>query len=164
MTSTICAGCHSEMTPENSKIMPELFLCDACASKPGGPARPLSDGDKRRIADVRAFAEANVLSTPIEKMEQDEIRHCMVRETSILFVIVQRPGCKAERILSLFAFMQGPLVELVEVAELLEHYGFRIKYSASMSIANFEQALRDSCIRVDSPTPDFAVFTQSCNP
>jgi len=42
----VCGACKKEMTPENAKAIPEMFLCDDCA-KPHGYYQPQPARDLR---------------------------------------------------------------------------------------------------------------------
>lgn len=48
----LCGACKTEMTPENSTVIPEMFLCDECAKLHGYSRQPwFQNGFGLRVID-----------------------------------------------------------------------------------------------------------------
>lgn len=59
----ICGACKKKMTPLNSSIAPELFLCDDCAVL-HGYGTPIQRINRRKISHIEILSELLIQPQP----------------------------------------------------------------------------------------------------
>lgn len=137
-----CAACGREMTPQNARLHPELFLCDRCLPvELAGPAdegiAPRMAFDKEAFARMQHFAEQllaaipemeGVAIIPSWEVPQEHVpfgivkgRHGPLRTPKeIQHMAVQVHGCLRQQLENAYAVIQGLDAEMGRMAKELD--------------------------------------------
>lgn len=123
MNGPACAKCGKEMTPQNSRLRPELFTCDDCFRSVVGEQSPapdlrsmaaaamrelealdagLRDGDGQSIANARCM-----LHQMIEESDPEKLRMFVAVPLGVTLTTLNGRGIEPEHVELLKAWLAG---------------------------------------------------------